>query len=260
MKHIVVASLAGALALSAAFTACSDSSARNAPPASVDTAAARAPAVAPAATPAATAATAAPDSTTWTPLFDSTMSAWRGYKEQKMPSGWTYKDGVVSKTVSTNDIITKDQYANFELTFDWLLHKGGNAGVFYRGDESGEKIYMTGPEYQLLDDAGHPDGKSRLTAAGSDYALYPSPAGIVKPADQWNSSRIVVRGNHVEHWLNGTKTVEYEFGSPDWQKRLAASKFAKAPKYGVLPTGHIGIQGDHEGPLSIRSMRIRVLP
>jgi len=197
---------------------------------------------------------------TWRSLIEPSMSAWRGYKEQGVPKEWTVKNGVLSKTVSTNDLVTKDEFQNFELTFDWMLHPGGNAGVFYRGDEEGQKIYFTGPEYQLLDDARHPDGKSRLTAAGSDYALYPSPAGIVKPADQWNSSRIVVRGNHVEHWLNGQKVVEYEFGSPDWEARLKASKFATAPKYGRLPRGHIGIQGDHEGPLSIRDMRIRVLP
>jgi len=196
----------------------------------------------------------------WRPLFDPTMSAWRGYKETGMPAGWKFADGVVSKTISSNDIITRDEFQNFEMTFDWKLHPGGNAGVFYRGDESGQKIYFTGPEYQLLDDAGHPDGKSRLTSAGADYALYPSPAGVVKPADQWNSSRIVVQGNHVEHWLNGQKVVEYEFGSPDWEKRLKASKFATAPKYGRLPRGHIGLQGDHQGELAIRDMRIRVLP
>jgi hypothetical protein len=196
----------------------------------------------------------------WRALIDPTMSAWRGYKEQSMPAGWKVADGVLSKEISTNDIITRDEFQDFELTFDWMLHPGGNAGVFYRGSEDAQKIYFTGPEYQLLDDARHPDGKSRLTSAGSDYALYPSPAGVVKPADQWNSSRIVVRGNRVEHWLNGQKVVEYEFGSPDWEARLKASKFATAPKYGRLPRGHIGIQGDHEGPLSIRDMRIRVLP
>ena len=196
----------------------------------------------------------------WRSLIDPTMSAWRGYKEESMPKGWTVSRGVLSKTVSSNDLVTRDEFENFELVFDWRLHPGGNAGVFYRGNEEFEKIYLTGPEYQLLDDAGHPDGKSRLTSAGADYALYPSPAGIVKPANQWNSSRILVRGNHVEHWLNGKKVVEYEFGSPDWAKRLKASKFGTAPKYGTLPRGHIGIQGDHAGELSLRGIRIRVLP
>ena len=195
----------------------------------------------------------------WRNLLDPTMSAWRGYREAKMPAGWTVTDGVLSKTVSSNDLVTRDEYGDFELEFDWKLHPGGNAGVFYRGSEEAQKIYYTAPEYQLLDDARHPDGKSRLTSAGSDYALYPAPAGVVKPADEWNSSRIVAKGTHVEHWLNGQKLLEYDVGSPDWETRLKASKFATWAKYGRLPKGHIGIQGDHEGELSIRNMRIRPL-
>ena len=196
----------------------------------------------------------------WRNLIDPTLSAWRGYREAKVPEGWHVADGVLSKSESVNDLVTRDQYANFELEFEWMVQPAGNAGVFYRGSEDAEKIYFTAPEYQLLDDAGHPDGKSRLTSAGSDYALYPTPAGIVKPAKEWNSSRIVARGPHVEHWLNGQKVVEYEAGSPDWETRLKASKFATWPKYGRLTTGYIGIQGDHEGPLAIRNMRIRTLP
>ena len=195
----------------------------------------------------------------WHPLIDPTMSAWRGYREAKMPAPWKVTDGVLSKVESTNDIVTRDEFGDFELEFEWKLHPGGNAGVFYRGSEEFEKIYFSAPEYQLLDDAGHADGKSRLTSAGADYALYPAPAGVVKPADQWNSSRIVARGAHVEHWLNGQKLLEYESGSPDWEAKVKASKFATWPKYGRSMRGHIGIQGDHEGELAIRNMRIRTL-
>ena len=205
------------------------------------------------------AAPAAATAQGWRNLIDPTMGAWRGYREAKMPPGWTVTDGVLSKTVSSNDLVSRDEYGDFELEFDWKLHPGGNAGVFYRGSEEAQKIYFTAPEYQLLDDARHPDGKSRLTSAGSDYALYPAPAGVVHPADEWNSSRIVARGTHVEHWLNGQKLLEYEVGSPDWETRLKASKFATWAKYGRLPKGHIGLQGDHEGELSIRNMRIRTL-
>src|SRR3954468_3469677 len=149
----------------------------------------------------------------WRPLFEgTTISGWRGYKEQTVPAGWSIADGVVTKTGSVNDIITRDQFGNFELAFDWKLATGGNAGVFYRGTEEYDHIYWSAPEYQLLDDANHPDGKSRLTSAGAAYALYPSPAGVVKPADQWNSSLIVVNGNRVQHWLNGQKLLEYEIG------------------------------------------------
>ena len=197
----------------------------------------------------------------WRSLFDGTnTNAWRGYKSQTMPAGWHIVDGVLTKTGASEDIITKDQFGNFELAMDWKLSPGGNAGLFYRGTEEYDHIYWSAPEYQLLDDAGHPDGKSRLTAAGSDYALYPSPAGVVKPADEWNSTLLVVNGNHVQHWLNGQKLLEYDLGSPDWQQKVAASKFAAYPNYGKAPRGYIGIQGDHDGTLSLRNIRIRVLP
>ena len=112
---------------------------------------------------------------------------------------------------------------------------------------------------QVLDDAGHPDGKSRLTAAGAAYDMYPSPAGVVKPAGQWNQARLVVKGNHVEHWLNGVKVVEYEFGSADWKAKLKASKFAGHPHYGRNTTGYIGLQ-DHGDHVAYRNIKIRVLP
>jgi len=197
----------------------------------------------------------------WRALFDgSNTDAWRGYKSQTLPAGWHIVDGVLTKTGSSEDIITKDQFANFELAMDWKLSPGGNAGLFYRGTEEYDHIYWSAPEYQLLDDAGHPDGKSRLTAAGSDYGLYPSRAGVVKPANEWNSTLLVVNGNRVQHWLNGQKLLEYDLGSADWQQKVASSKFAAYPNYGKATRGYIGIQGDHDGTLSLRNIRIRVLP
>jgi hypothetical protein len=121
-------------------------------------------------------------------------------------------------------------------------------------------VYWTGPEFQLLDDANAPDGKNRLTSAGSAYGLYAAPAGIVTPADQWNSARIIVKGHHVEHWMNGRKLVEYELQSPDWEAKVKASKFGVWPKYGRLPKGVIAIQGDHDGTLALRNIMIRELP
>jgi hypothetical protein len=174
-----------------------------------------------------------------------------------MPAGWRIVDGVLTKTGSVEDIVTKDQFGNFQLALDWKLSPGGNSGVFYRGTEEYDHIYWSAPEYQLLDDAGHPDGKSRLTSAGADYALYPSPLGVVKPADQWNSTLIVVNGNSVQHWLNGQKLLEYELGSADWAEKVKASKFSAYPNYGKAAKGYIAIQGDHDGTLSIRNVRIR---
>jgi hypothetical protein len=197
----------------------------------------------------------------WRPLFDGTNTdAWRGYKEAAFPAGWNIVDGTLTKNGSVGDLLTKEKFGNFELAFDWKLAPGGNAGVFYRGTEEYDHIYWSAPEYQLLDDARHPDGKSRLTSAGADYAVYPSPAGVVKPADEWNSSLIVAKGDTVQHWLNGQKLLEYVIGSPDWLAKVKASKFAAYPNYGLAKTGYIGIQGDHDGSLSIRNVRIRVLP
>lgn len=197
----------------------------------------------------------------WRSLFDgSNTNAWRGYKTQAMPAGWRIVDGVLTKDGPVDDIITRDQFANFQLALDWKLSPGGNAGIFYRGTEEYDRIYWSAPEYQLLDDAGSPDGKTRLTSAGSDYGLYPAPAGIVKPANEWNSTLLVVNGNRVQHWLNGQKLLEYELGGADWQQKVAASKFAPYPNYGKAARGYIGIQGDHDGTLSLRNIRIRVLP
>jgi hypothetical protein len=206
----------------------------------------------------ATAVSAAQRAAGWRPLFDGTStSAWRGYKSQTFPAGWKIVDGVLTKSGSVEDIQTRDQFGNFQLALDWKLSPGGNAGIFYRGTEEYDHIYWSGPEYQLLDDAGHPDGQSRLTSAGADYGLYPSPAGVVKPADQWNSTLIVVNGNTVQHWLNGQKLLEYEIGSPDWEAKVKASKFVAYPNYGRAKQGYIAIQGDHDGTLSIRNVRIR---
>jgi hypothetical protein len=196
----------------------------------------------------------------WRLLFDGTTTAgWRGYHMDSMPSGWKVVDGALTRGGSGGDIITKDTFANFELDLEWRIAPGGNSGIFYRASEDTDAIYWNAPEMQVLDDSGHVDGRSRLTAAGADYAVYPSPAGIVKRAGEWNAVRLIVNGNHVEHWLNGTKVVEYELGSPDWTARVKASKFAPHLRYGRNTAGHIGLQ-DHGDQVSFRGIKIRVLP
>lgn len=197
----------------------------------------------------------------WTALVENTTAKhWRGWDAADLPKGWTVKDGVISKDGEVDDLVSRDEYANFELELEWKLGKGGNSGIFYHGTRAYDHIYWSAPEYQLLDDANAPDGKNRLTSAAAAYALYAAPAGIVKPADEWNSTRIVVAGAHVEHWLNGKKVVDYELWSPDWKAKVAASKFVKYPDYGLAKKGLIGIQGDHPGTLALRHVRIRALP
>ena len=211
--------------------------------------------------PAANTLTAKQQASGWKLLFDGrTLDGWRGYRSSSAPKGWSVENGVLVKRGPGEDLVSTDKYGNFELQLDWKLSPGGNSGVLYRGTEEYDHIYWSAPEYQLLDDARHPDGKLRLTAAGSDYAVYPSPKGYVHPANHWNHTRIVVNGNHVEHWLNGHRMVSYELGSPDWQARVKKSKFAAYPNYGKASTGLIAIQGDHDGTLAVRNIKIRVLP
>jgi hypothetical protein len=128
----------------------------------------------------------------------------------------------------------------------------------YRVTEGSGATYETGPEMQVLDDARHADGRSRLTAAGSAFGLYAAPEGIVRPAGEWNQVRILLRGHHVEHWLNNVKVVEYELESRDWDSRVTASKFRQWPAYGRAPKGHVALQ-DHGDRVWYRNIKIREL-
>jgi len=195
----------------------------------------------------------------WRLLFDGKSTAgWRAYGADTMPSGWQAVDGLLTRVSRAADIITKEQFGDFELSLDWKLEPGGNSGLFYRAVEGLEWIYHGAPEYALLDDARHNDGKNPLTSAGSVHSVYAPPRGVVKPAGEWNTTRLVAKGTHIEHWLNGQKVVEYEQGSPDWAKRVAASKFAVWPKYGKAMSGHIGLQ-EHGGRAEFRNIKIREL-
>lgn len=193
-------------------------------------------------------------------LFDGrTTAGWRGFRRDAAPSGWQVVDGALTRVASGGDLMTIEQFENFELRLGWMVAPGGNSGIFYRVTEDSNQTYKTGPEMQVLDDARHADGQSRLTSAGACYGLYPSPAGVVRPAGEWNEVRILVNGPHVEHWLNGQKVVEYELGSPDWRERVSRSKFRDWPGFGEARRGHIALQ-DHGDRVAYRNIRIRALP
>ena len=196
--------------------------------------------------------------TMWRVLFDGTsLDAWRGYKTDKVPSGWRIADGLLVKDASVGDIVSKDEFGDFELELEWKIGEAGNSGIFYRGTEEYDHIYWSAPEYQLLDDIKAADNKTRLTCAGAAYGLYPSPAGHLKPVGEWNLTRIIAKGSHVEHWLNGVKLLEYELWGPDWEAKVKSSKFAAYPNFGRAKQGHIGLQGDHSGVLAFRNIRVR---
>jgi hypothetical protein len=204
--------------------------------------------------------TAAERAAGWRLLFDGkSMDAWRGYKSETLPAGWTVVDGTFTKATPVSDIISKEQFDNFELVVDWKIGEAGNSGLFYRGTEEYDRVYWSAPEFQLLDDLKAADGKARISSAGALMALYESPAGHLKTVGDWNTARIIVNGNHVEHWLNGVKLVEAEMGSADWNARVKASKFGKWPNFGLAKKGHLAIQGDHAGVLAFRNLKIRPL-
>ena len=197
----------------------------------------------------------------WRPLFDGrTTEGWLGYRQRTMPRGWQVVDGALTRVAPAGDIVTREQFGDFELTLEWKVAPGGNSGIFYRVAEAPEleTVWQSGPEFQVLDDAGHRDGARPETSAGACYGLYPVPRGVVRPAGEWNDARILVAGTHVEHWLNGRKVVEYELGSADWAARVRASKFAAFPRYGREPRGRIALQ-DHGDWVAYRSIRIRAI-
>ena len=196
----------------------------------------------------------------WRLLFDGrTTEGWRGYRKSTAPDGWKVIDGTLTRVAEAGDIVSRQEFANFELALEWKISKGGNSGIMYRVTEAADASYESGPEMQVLDDAAHPDGRSPLTSAGAAYALYPAPPGVAKPAGEWNAVRIVVNGNHVEHWLNGVRLLAYELGSPEWEAKVKASKFHEWPGYGRAKQGFIALQ-DHDSQVSYRNIKIRVLP
>jgi hypothetical protein len=193
-------------------------------------------------------------------LFDgASTSGWRGFRRATMPDGWRVVDGALALVGPAGDIVTVDAFANFELRLQWRIAEGGNSGIFFRVDERYERTYHSGPEMQVLDDARHPDGASRLTSAGANFGLHPAPSGVVRPAGEWNDVRLVVNGARVEQWLNGVLVVRYELWTDEWRRLVQASKFAQWPGYGLARRGHIALQ-DHGDRVAFRSIRIRELP
>lgn len=202
----------------------------------------------------------------WKLLFNGTdLSQWRGFRMQEVPPGWEVQDGAVyfnatHRGEGHGDLMTREQFANFELKLEWNISPGGNSGVLYRVTEDYEQEYMTGPEVQVIDRSKehHPNIKD-TQQAGANYGLHPPAKDVVKPAGEWNKLHLVINGAHVEHRLNGEKIVEYELWTDEWKKLVAATKFAQWSGYGVNKKGHIVLQ-DHGAPVWYRNMKIRLLP
>jgi hypothetical protein len=200
----------------------------------------------------------------WKLLFDgTTTSGWRGYKKDAAPEGWQIVDGTIALAgKSAGDLVTVDEYENFEFAFEWKISPKGNSGVFYLVQEKPDlkNTYNSGPEYQVLDNFGHPDARNGFDRyAGANYALQAPIKDTTKAVGEWNQSRIVKNGAHVEHWLNGEKVVEYELWSDAWKAQVAKSKFNTMPAYGTAKKGYLALQ-DHGNPVWFRSLKVKVLP
>jgi hypothetical protein len=203
----------------------------------------------------------------WELLFDGkSLDQWRLYNSEGTGT-WSVEDGCLTAdgtgSDSTGYIISKKEYASFDLKFDWKIAPEGNSGVMYHVVESDRfsTPYLTGPEYQLIDDIGWPGELEEWQKTGADYAMYPPDTAkkILNKPGEWNSSRILFDNGHAEYWLNGEKIIEFEAWTPEWIALKNSGKWAGAPEYGLAATGHLSLQ-DHGSRVWFRNMKIMELP
>jgi hypothetical protein len=199
----------------------------------------------------------------WKLLFDGrTLNGWHNFKKTDVKPGWQIKDGTLACVDPKNasDLCTADNYDWFELSVDYNISEGGNSGIIYHITNDGGAVWATGPEFQLEDNVKAADPQR----CGWLYGLYKpeidpktgKPLDATKPAGEWNNVRLILTPEKCEHWVNGVKYFEYQLGSEDFNKRVAASKFGKMPKFAKSDTGMIALQGDH-GQVSFRNIKIR---
>lgn len=195
-------------------------------------------------------------------LFDGkSTDAFRGFRREVFPDkGWKVEDGTL-KTIPRGDVVdlvSKETFENFDLQLEWRISPGGNSGVIYRSTEEFSAPWHTGLEMQILDDAKHKDGKNPKTTAGALYALIAPGDKNLQPVGDWNKARLLVNGNHVEHWLNGVKVVAYELDSPALAALIAESKFKAMPRFAKEKIGHIVLQ-NHRDEVWFRNITVRKL-
>ncbi|MDB6152443.1 MAG: hypothetical protein JWL90_896 [Chthoniobacteraceae bacterium] len=198
----------------------------------------------------------------WKLLFDGkTTTGWVALGKKEFPSkGWTVRDGTLhhEKAGGGGDIVTTDRYENFELTFDWKIGAVGNSGLKYNLPDPTQGL---GFEFQLIDDEHHPDGikGGALHRTGALYDLVaPAPAQKVNPVGEWNESRLIVKGNHVEQWVNGTKSVTVEMGSDELKALIAKSKYKAVSAFGLKTASPLLLQ-DHGDEVTFRNVKLRPL-
>ena len=189
----------------------------------------------------------------WILLFDGkSAKAWRGFDMDEFPDGWEIKNGELSMVDEGGHLVTEKEFDNFDLRFDFKISKGGNSGVLFRVSEEEGNAWHTGPEFQILDNPKKVEPKS---SCGANFGLHAPAKNVAKPAGQWNSGRIVAKGNSVEHYLNGEKLLEYKINSPAWKKLVEDSQYDTSPEYGQISKGVICLQ-DHLDKVSFRNLKV----
>jgi hypothetical protein len=200
----------------------------------------------------------------WKLLFDGkTTKGWRAFNKESIGSGWAVEDDCLVAPGKGGDIggdvVSKEQFENFDLKLEWKVTKGGNSGIFFHVLEGDyPAVYATGPEYQLIDDIGFPAKLEDWQTTGANYAMDPPVNAQIKPAGEWNTSEIIVNGPHVIHYLNGVKVVEYDLWTKEWEEKVKNSKWKDYPDYGKAKKGHLGLQ-DHGNKIYFRNIKIKEL-
>ncbi|HEY5227065.1 MAG TPA: DUF1080 domain-containing protein, partial [Opitutaceae bacterium] len=181
-----------------------------------------------------------------------------GLKSTAPGSGWTVIDGCIVRTAKSGDLLTVGEFGDFELSIEWRVADETNSGILYRVGLDASQTYYTGPEYQLLDNILGGDRFEPKHRAGALYDLVAPPRDLTRPVGAWNQTRIIVRGWHIEHWLNGEKIVDVDLASPEGRALVAHSKFHAMAHFATLASGHIALQ-DHDNMVSFRNIKIRDL-
>ncbi len=195
----------------------------------------------------------------WELLFDGVSTqGWHSYLGDEN-TGWQVEDGILFTEGGNGDILTDDEFEDFELLVEWKIEDQGNSGVFYHVKEAPEypRIHHTGPEFQLIDDENYPQELKENQKTGAISDLKAPEVLTSNPPGEWNHTRILVKGGIVEHWLNGEKVVEADMNSKEWEELVANSKFGEFD-YATTDKGRIGLQ-DHGDPVAFRNIKIRVL-
>jgi 3-keto-disaccharide hydrolase len=192
------------------------------------------------------------------PIFNGKdTTGWHLWRPENAKGRWLVQDGSLVPEGRPRELASDAVYGNFDLRFEWKIATGGNSGVMYR-TAKGYHAPTSGPEYQLIDDEHHRERLVPEKSTGAAYAIYAPSDHPLKPAGEWNTARIVARGNHIEHWLNGKLVLDYKLHTKDWKERVAAGKFATHPQYGTGKRGHIILQ-DHGAAVWFRNIRIKKL-